>query len=181
MTMSARTGEGVDAVADYMMTHSAAAEHREIGYGSEAFMAAERLLSWHNRRVFLEQRDDKTVDFNAVISDIFEDIRALLKKQGGNVPHLKAFAAGQGGDFVKASLIGVDYPVEFDSRLEGSYSAVSLIITRAPQPIPPHGSAVDEAIDAAAQKYGLKARTFFLESFGMMEEGRGNGGRASRY
>ena len=92
------------------MTHSAAAEHREIGYGSEAFMAAERLLSWYNRRVFLEQRDDKTVDFNAVISDIFEDIRALLKKQGGNVPHLKAFAAGQGGDFVKASLIGVDYP-----------------------------------------------------------------------
>ena len=42
-------------------------------------------------------------------------------------------------------------------------------------------SAVDEAIDAAAQKYGLRARTFFLESFGMMEEGRGNGGRASRY
>ena len=76
MTMSARTGEGVDAVADYLMTHSAAAEHREIGYGSEAFMAAERLLSWYNRRVFLEQRDDKAVDFNAVISDIFEDIRA---------------------------------------------------------------------------------------------------------
>ena len=84
MTMSARTGEGVDAVADYLMTHSAAAEHREIGYGSEAFMAAERLLSWYNRRVFLEQRDDKTVDFNAVISDIFEDIRALLKEGRGN-------------------------------------------------------------------------------------------------
>lgn len=182
MTMSARTGDGVDAVADYLMTHSAAAEHREIGYGSEAFMAAERLLSWYNRRVFLEQRDDKAVDFNAVISDIFEDIRALLKKRGGNVPHLKAFAAGQGGDFVKASLIGVDYPVEFDSRLEGSYSAVSLIINaRAAADSALMASAVDEAIDAAAQKYGLKARTFFLESFGMMEEGRGNGGRASRY
>ena len=27
----------------------------------------------------------------------------------------------------------------------------------------------------------VKARTFFLENFGMMDEGRGNGGRASRY
>lgn len=76
MTMSARTGEGVDAVVDYLMTHEAAAEHREIGYGSEAFMAAERLLSWYNRRVFLEQREDRNLDFNAVLGDIFEEIRS---------------------------------------------------------------------------------------------------------
>ena len=40
---------------------------------------------------------------------------------------------------------------------------------------------VDDALDAACQKYGLGQRTFFLENFGMMEEGRGNGGKASRY
>ena len=72
--------------------------------------------------------------------------------------------------------------MEFDSSIEGSYSAVSLIINaRAAADSALMASAVDEAIDAAAQNYGLKARTFFLESFGMMEEGRGNGGRASRY
>ena len=38
-----------------------------------------------------------------------------------------------------------------------------------------------DAIDEVAQKYGLKLRTFFMESFGMMEEGKGNGGRASKY
>jgi len=27
----------------------------------------------------------------------------------------------------------------------------------------------------------LRVRTFFMETFGMMEEGKGNGGRASRY
>ena len=43
------------------------------------------------------------------------------------------------------------------------------------------GEAIDGAIAAAAEKYALRARTFFLESFGMMDEGRGNGGRASRY
>lgn len=182
MCMSARTGEGVAEVADYLLTHSAAAQHREIGYGSEAFMAAERLLSWYNRRVYLEERGERAVDFNAVIADIFEHIRAGLAAAGANVPHLKAFAAGQGEDYVKASLIGVDYPTEFDRRLEGRYSAVSLIINaRAAADSALMAEVVDEAIDAAAQKYGLKARTFFLESFGMMEEGRGNGGRASRY
>ena len=40
---------------------------------------------------------------------------------------------------------------------------------------------VDDALDTIAQKYALRERTFFLENFGMMEEGRGNGGRASRY
>ena len=42
-------------------------------------------------------------------------------------------------------------------------------------------AAVDDALDAIAQRYALRERTFFLENFGMMEEGRGNGGRASRY
>lgn len=182
MTMSAKTGEGVDAVVDFLMTHRAAAEHREIGYGSEAFMAAERLLSWYNRRVFFEQREDRAVDFNAVIDEVFEGIREGLKKAGANVPHLKAFAAGQGEDFFKASLIGVDYPVEYDRKLTGSYSAISVIINaRAAAESELMAQVVDDTLDAVAQKYGLRARTFFLEHFGMMEEGRGNGGRASRY
>ena len=182
MTMSARTGEGVDAVVDYLMTHEAAAEHREIGYGSEAFMAAERLLSWYNRRVFLEQREDRNLDFNAVLGDIFEEIRSGLKAKGGNVPHLKMFASGVGEDFFKASLIGVDYPVEYDHKLAAEYSALSVIINaRAAAESEAVAAAVDDSLDAIAQKYALRERTFFLENFGMMEEGRGNGGRASRY
>ena len=182
MTMSARTGEGVDAVVDYLMTHEAAAEHREIGYGSEAFMAAERLLSWYNRRVFLEQREDRNLDFNAVLGDIFEEIRSGLKAKGGNVPHLKMFASGVGEDFFKASLIGVDYPVEYDHKLAAEYSALSVIINaRAAAESEAVAAAVDDALDAIAQRYALRERTFFLENFGMMEEGRGNGGRASRY
>ena len=176
MTMSARTGEGVDAVVDYLMTHEAAAEHRENGYGSE------RLLSWYNRRVFLEQREDRNLDFNAVLGDIFEEIRSGLKAKGGNVPHLKMFASGVGEDFFKASLIGVDYPVEYDHKLAAEYSALSVIINaRAAAESEAVAAAVDDALDAIAQRYALRERTFFLENFGMMEEGRGNGGRASRY
>lgn len=145
-------------------------------------MAAERLLSWYNRRVFLEQREDRNLDFNAVLGDIFEEIRSGLKAKGGNVPHLKMFASGVGEDFFKASLIGVDYPVEYDHKLAAEYSALSVIINaRAAAESEAVAAAVDDALDAISQRYALRERTFFLENFGMMEEGRGNGGRASRY
>lgn len=182
LTMSALTGEGVDEVVDYLMQNRSAAKHKDIGYGSEAFIAAESLLSWYNRRVFLEEMDDRAVDFNAVVSDVFEEIREGLKDKKGNVPHLKAFASGKGDDFIKASLIGVDYETEYARRLAKPYSAISLIINaRAAADSQDMADIVDNALEAVSEKYNLKTRTFFVESFGMMEEGRGNGGRASRY
>ncbi len=182
LTMSALTGEGVDEVVDYLMQNRSAAKHKDIGYGSEAFIAAESLLSWYNRRVFLEEMDDRAVDFNAVVSDVFEEIREGLKDKKSNVPHLKAFASGEGDDFIKASLIGVDYETEYARRLAKPYSAISLIINaRAAADSQDMANIVDDALEAVSEKHNLKIRTFFVESFGMMEEGRGNGGRASRY
>ena len=182
LTMSALTGEGVDEVVNYLMQNRSAAKHKDIGYGSEAFIAAESLLSWYNRRVFLEEMDDRAVDFNAVVSDVFEEIREGLKDKKSNVPHLKAFASGEGDDFIKASLIGVDYETEYARRLAKPYSAISLIINaRAAADSQDMANIVDDALEAVSEKHNLKIRTFFVESFGMMEEGRGNGGRASRY
>jgi len=182
MAMSALTGEGVEEVADYLVSHKAAAKHRDIGYGSEAFIAAETLLSWYNHRVFLAERDDKNVDFNSVIADLFEGIRNGLKSNNSNVPHLKMFAAGEGDDFIKASLIGIDYDVEYAHKLSGKYSVISLIINaRAAADSQVMVDVVDEALNAVTAKYSLRARTFFMEAFGMMEEGKGNGGRASKY
>ena len=40
---------------------------------------------------------------------------------------------------------------------------------------------VDDAVEAVSDKYNMKVRTFFMETFGMMEEGKGNIGKASRY
>ena len=185
LAMSAVTGEGVDQVVDHLLNNTAAAKHREIGYGSEEFMAAESLLCWYNRRSFFEQRDGKNIDFNQVITDLFEEIKKGLKAKGANVPHLKMFAsdgAEQNADVFKASLIGVDYEVEYDSKLQNEYTALSLIINaRAAAKAEDMADVVEDAVDAVSQKYDLKVRTYFVESFGMMDEGRGNTGRASKY
>lgn len=97
MAMSSMMGTGVSRVVDYLLEHRSEAKHREIGYGSEEFIAAENKMSWFNTRVYMEQREDRNLDFNEVIGEIFEGIRGGLKKSGGNVPHLKMFAADSEG------------------------------------------------------------------------------------
>ena len=182
MTMSALTGEGIENVVDYVMTHKSPAKHKEIGYESQAFIDAENLLSWHNRRVFFEEKDEKNLDYNEVVGDIFEEIRRGLISKNNNIPHLKAFASGEGDDYIKASLIGVDYDVEYTSKLSRKYTAISLIINaRAVADSRDMADIVEDAIGTVSEKYNLKTRTFFIETFGMMEEGKWNGGRASRY
>ena len=101
------------------------------------------------------------------------------------MPHLKMFAADSDEeltDFFKASLLGVDYPVQYDRRLDREYSALSLIINArcAADPVV-MAEVVDEAVDRVSDVYDMKVRTFFMETFGMMEEGKGNIGKASRY
>lgn len=185
MTMSAMKGTGVGEVADYLLENRSVAEHREIGYESQAFIDAENRLSWFNTRVYMQQREDRNLDFNIVIGDIFEGIREGLKKHDSNVPHLKMFAADSEEeltDFFKASMTGVDYDVEYDRRLQRRYSALSLIINArcAADPVV-MADIVDDAVEAVSEKYNMKVRTFFMETFGMMEEGKGNIGKASRY
>lgn len=184
-SMCALTGEGADELADHLLSHRSPAVHRDIGYGSEAFMAAESLMSWYNRRIFMEQRSERPLDFNEVISDIFEGIREGLRAKRCNAPHLKMYASDSGEnmtDCVKASLIGVDYPVEYASRLKKRYTALSLIINgRVVADSQDMSDIVDGALDETADRYGLRIKTFFVEAFGMTEEGRGNIGRASKY
>lgn len=185
MAMSAIMGTGVSEVVDYILDNRSEAPHREIGYGSDEFIAAEDKMSWYNTRVYMEQREEKNLDFNRVFEELFAGIREGLKKTGGNVPHLKMFAADSDEeltDFFKASLIGVDYDVIYDRKLDRQYSALSMIINArcAEKPVV-MADIVADAVDAVAHKYNMKVRTFFMETFGMMEEGKGNIGKASRY
>ena len=110
-----------------------------------------------------------------------EAIRDGLIEAKRNVPHLKLFAAGEGDDFVKASLVGVDYDIDYERMLEREYTAMSIVVNaRAVCESETMAAIVDEAIEAIEGKHGLACHVLFTECFGMMDEGRGNGGRASR-
>ncbi len=182
MAMSARTGEGVEAVVDYVLAHSAPAVWRDLGTDSEEFDAAEAQMCWYNRRFFAEERNGKNIDFNEVVEDFMEGIREGLIEAKRNVPHLKLFAAGEGDDFVKCSIVGIDYDLEFERKLDHDYSGIAIVVNaRAVCESETFGDIVEDAMDAIKAKWNLKCRVIFTECFGFADEGRRNGGRASRY
>ena len=182
MAMSARTGEGVDEVVDYVLAHKAPAQWRDLGTDSEEFDSAEAQMCWYNRRFFAEERDGRNIDFNQVIDDFMESIRDGLIEVKRNVPHLKLFAAGEGDDFVKCSIVGVDYDLEFERKLDHDYSGIAIVVNaRAVCESETFGDIVEDAMDAIKAAHNLKCRVIFTECFGFADEGRRNGGRASRY
>ncbi len=181
MCMSARTGEGVEDVVDYVLAHRSAAKHRDLGLDNPDFEAAEAQMCWYNRRFFAKERTGADIDFNRVVDDFLEAIRDGLIEARRNVPHLKLFAAGEDGDFVKASLIGVDYDIEYERRLERPYTAMAIIVNaRATCESETMGDIVEDALDAIRAAYNLKCNVIFTECFGFADEGRRNGGRASK-
>ncbi len=182
MAISARTGEGIPELVDYVLSHEATAEPRDLGLDSEEFDAAEAQMCWYNRRFFAKERDERNIDFNAVVEDLMEGIRDGLIEARRNVPHLKLFAAGEDGDFVKCSIVGVDYDLEFERKLQRDYTAMAIIVNaRATCESEAFGEIVEDAMDAIKRKYNLKCNVIFTECFGFADEGRRNGGRASRY
>lgn len=182
MAMSARTGEGVEAVVDYVLAHKAPALWRDLGTDSEEFDAAEAQMCWYNRRFFAEERGGANIDFNQVIEDFMEGIRDGLIEAKRNVGHLKLFAAGEGDDFVKCSIVGIDYDLEFERKLDHDYSGIAIVVNaRAICESETFGDIVEDAMDAIKAKWNLKCRVIFTECFGFADEGRRNGGRASRY
>jgi len=181
MAMSARTGEGVEEVVDYVLANKATAETRDLGLDSEEFDAAEAQMCWYNRRFFAEERDGRNVDFNQVVDDFMEAIRDGLIEARRNVPHLKLFAAGEGDDFVKCSIVGVDYDLEYERKLDHEYSGMAIIVNaRATCESETFGDIVEDAMDAIKSAHNLKCRVIFTECFGFADEGRRNGGRSSR-
>lgn len=182
MAISARTGEGIEELVDYVLSHEASAQPRDLGLDSEEFDAAESQMCWYNRRFFAKERDEKNIDFNQVVEDFMEAIRDGLIEARRNVPHLKLFAAGEGEDFVKCSIVGVDYDLEFERKLDKNYAAIAIIVNaRATCESETFGEIVEDAMDEIKAKHNLKCNVIFTECFGFADEGRRNGARASRY
>lgn len=106
------------------------------------------------------------------IDDYIEAIREKLIEKRRNVPHLKLFAIGDEEDFLKASLIGVDYDTEYDRKLEGQYEKLRVIVNvRATCESQLLNKLMEEALAETAEKHEFDYDVFFTECFGMMDEG----------
>lgn len=170
--ISAKEKTGLEPLVEHILTAESQVNITDIGYGGETFIAAEKQMSWFNRSVYITRKDETEFDGNQFVDDLIEEIRNGLIEHKKNVPHLKTFAVGQTGDYGKCSLIGVDYDILHDMKLEHQVSKMKLVVNaRAVCESDLLIDIMDDAFDAVKEQYDVKIKTFFSECFGMMDEG----------
>ena len=172
MVISALERTGIEELAEFIATHETALKNFSVRNNRE-FADAEAKLTWYNRRLYLKTNDGGKIDCNAVVDDLIESIRMGLIEKKRNVPHLKTFATSGNGDFNKASLIGVDYDVEYAQQFLRPHKNLRMIVNaRAVCESRPLARLMDDALDEVCEKYDLDCQVFFTECFGMADEGR---------
>lgn len=172
MVISALERTGIEELAEFIATHETALKNFSVRNNQE-FADAEAKLTWYNRRLYLKTNDGGKIDCNAVVGDLIESIRMGLIEKKRNVPHLKTFATSGNGDFNKASLIGVDYDVEYAQQFLRPHKNLRMIVNaRAVCESRPLARLMDDALDEVCEKYDLDCQVFFTECFGMADEGR---------
>lgn len=168
MALSARTGEGVPEVVEYLLQAESTLPQPDIGYGSQAFLDAEAHLCWYDRKFFAK---GAPVDGNAFIRDLCQRIREKLQAVGRNVPHLKVRINGN-REYAKASLLGVDYDLNFDTQFTRPQGELRGVVNaRATCESEVLDFLMDAALRETCEAYRLKLRVFFTECFSMVEEG----------
>lgn len=116
IVISALKKDNIAELADFITTHETALKNFSVR-NSKEFEDAEAKLTWYNRRLYLKTNSSAKIDMNEVVDDLIEGIRMGLIERKRNVPHLKTFATSGEGDFNKASLIGVDYDIEYAQKM----------------------------------------------------------------
>ena len=173
MAISAREGTGIPELATYLTSNETMLRDFALNQSASDYYDAEAVLTWYNRRIFLKTKDDSKIDMNEVVDDLIEGIRMGLIEKKRNVPHLKVYGTSGNGDFVKGSLIGVDYDVEYEQELYRLHRNLRLIVNaRATCESRPLARLMDDALDDVCDEYGLDCQVFFTECFGMADEGR---------
>ena len=172
LVISALERTGIAELAEFVTTHETALKNFSVRDNQE-FADAEAKLTWYNRRLYLKTNDGSKIDCNAVVDDLIEGIRMGLIEKKRNVPHLKTFATSGNGDFNKASLIGVDYDVEYAQQFLRPHKNLRMIVNaRAVCESRPLARLMDDALDEVCEKYDLDCQVFFTECFGMADGGK---------
>lgn len=170
--ISAKERTGIDDLARAVTERTSQLKDFEIA-DRDRFDRAEDKLTWYNRRVYLKTASGEAIDMDAVVDDLIEEVRMGLIERKRNVPHLKTFATAGEDDFNKASLIGVDYDIEYAQRFTEPHENMRLIVNaRAVCESRPLARLMDDALDAVCDQHGLECQVFFTECFGMNDEGR---------
>lgn len=159
IAMSAKTGQGVDAWFEIVLSE-AAAGRRVTDVDYDVYADGEAALGWLNASVELE--NDVGRDYSVFLMELMERLRSRLRADGVQIAHLKV-ALDAGGELV-ANLTNNDEPVSLRGSAGGDGRAKMIVNARAETAPATLRAAVEDCLAASAAG-GIRMTRCTLESF----------------
>ena len=127
LRISARTGEGLDALADALTNGSASMRLPDLGYGGAQFKKSMGRMSEY----YIQYRAVvccNDFDGNAYLLDMARTVQEGIREAGQRIPHLKLLAWEPEGDFGKVDLIGTEREIEVTRLFERPCTDIAVIL-----------------------------------------------------
>ena len=167
LALSARTGEGLEALSQAMLRGEASMRRAQIDYRSPAYRAAMGSLSEYYLQ-YVGTVCCNDFDGNAYLLGMAERIRQDLLAAGREVPHMKLLAWEPEGDFGKVDILGVHRPLEVTRRFARPCVSLAVVLNAsAACPRRELDSLVTEAVQAVSAEYKLELMVHRRDCFGM--------------
>ena len=167
LCISARTGEGMDALARSLTEGSASMRLPDLGYGGAQFQAAMHRMSEY----YIQYRAVvccNDFDGTAYLTALAERVREAVGAAGGAIPHLKLLAWTPEGDYGKIDLLGTGRAIETTRPFAGPCTDLAVVLNASAAC--PHQT-LDEIVTGAAEhvsaEFQLEMTIFKKECFGM--------------
>ena len=169
LAVSAKSGEGLDALCRALREEHASLRHPQIDYEAEGLQnAMGRLSEYYLQYRALVCCGD--FDGSAYLLDLAGEIRRAVRTAGCEIPHMKLLAWGAEGDFGKADILGVDRPIELPHSFARPCTDLGVLLNAsAACPDEALDRLIGEAVSAVSDKYQLELTIFKKDHFGLGE------------
>lgn len=127
ISISAKTGEGLECLARALSAGSASMRRPDIGYGGKAFTSAMSKICEFNIQYYAVVCCNN-FDGNAYLTSLAEDIQTTLQDTGTEIPHMKLLAWKSEGEYGRVDLLGGGRPVEVNQRFESPCTDLAVVL-----------------------------------------------------
>lgn len=169
LAVSAKSGEGLDALSRALRMGRASLRHPEIDYDDDSLQNALGSLSEY----YLQYRAVVCCgefDGNAYLRDLAAEIRTDVRAAGFEIPHMKLLAWGPDGDYGKVDLLGTERTPESPRCFMRPCTDLAVLLNgSAACPDGILDSLLFAAVKEVSSRYQLDLTVFKKDHFGLGE------------
>ncbi len=148
LSISAASEDNIQALSDALTKDRASMRRPDIGYGGEAFSKIMEQVCEYNLAYYATVCCN-SFDGNAYLMALAEAVKAAVRAEEGEMPHMKILSWQPEGEYAKLDMLGTGHPVEVNRRFTQPCTELAVLLNSSAFGI---RAALDKAITAAVER-----------------------------